>query len=55
MKASVKVIKDLRIGSWGGFKHHLVRMGVISNVDCDVPEDWKKAFCKAFGRPYPMK
>jgi hypothetical protein len=37
-------------GGWGGFKHHLVRIGVIANADCDAPIEWQRAFCAAFGR-----
>ena len=47
---TAKYVRSLRIGGWGGFKHHLVRIGVIANVYCDTPVEWKRAFCAACGR-----
>lgn len=43
-------VRSLRLGGWGAFKHHLVRIGVIATVDCDAPVEWQRAFCRAFGR-----
>lgn len=49
-KPTASYVRSLRLGGWGAFKHHLVRIGVIANTDCDTPPEWQDAFCRAFGR-----
>lgn len=60
MKPSIKLIKSWgllgkSVPTWGGFKHKLVEHGIINNVDCDAPEEWKRVYCRACNRPYPMR
>lgn len=50
MKPTAKFVKTLRPMGWADFKHKLARLGVISSPTADVPEAWKAAFCRAFGR-----
>lgn len=47
---TAKYVRSLRVGGWAGFKHHLVRIGVLESVDQDTPIQWQRAFCAAFGR-----
>ena len=52
MKPSIKQIKAERAanGGWAGYKHWLVRQGVIASPIDDVPKEWQIAFLKANGR-----
>lgn len=45
-------VRRLRPGGWADFKHKLHRLGVLSSPVADVPEEWQRAFCTAYGRPY---
>jgi len=40
----------MQASSWAGFKHHLVKIGVLKTVDHDTPEECKIAYAKRWGR-----
>jgi len=61
-QATVAAVKRLtnngRQGSWGTFKHRLMEHLDIPRdqfTTWDVPQDWQAAYCKAAGRPFPMR
>ncbi len=54
-KPTPAFIRSMRIYGWGDFKAKLVRCGVMKDVADGVPEAWQEAFCKCYGRTYPMK
>lgn len=51
-KPSIKKIKAERAanGGWAGYKHWLVRQGVLTSPTDDVAPEWQVAFLKANGR-----